>query len=263
MMQCRMCSQRLTRPGKLCRECGHELEQARLAGLPVDELAAVSPVDASRMPVAEGGARCFGRLRSRGSVLAAAFTIGVVGATAAHLAQRSNAVTAPGSVMLDRDLSELRPRSFARVSAHPTANEIAGGQAVAAVQANDAERSDPRVQTPGGDRARSFAQHRVTLGAQPTSTAEDSRDRRDPSERSTPPTRDASAPASAAMSDTSSEPRTGYDRVLAFADALARCGDETFFERIACAGRARARYCDGAAALLPQCASEIPRDHGR
>jgi len=50
MKQCRMCSQRLTRPGRLCRECEHELQRARHVGLAIGELApAVTCSEAVRM----------------------------------------------------------------------------------------------------------------------------------------------------------------------------------------------------------------------
>ena len=43
MMRCRMCSQRLPRPGKLCRECERELDRARLAANTVAGLAPLGP----------------------------------------------------------------------------------------------------------------------------------------------------------------------------------------------------------------------------
>ena len=49
MTKCRMCSQRLTRPGKLCRECERELQRARAAAASVDTLSSAIPViDAGR-----------------------------------------------------------------------------------------------------------------------------------------------------------------------------------------------------------------------
>jgi hypothetical protein len=52
-----------------------------------------------------------------------------------------------------------------------------------------------------------------------------------------------------------------YDRVLAFSDALARCGQEPYFARLVCEERARRRFCDGASDL-PQCASAPLREYG-
>ena len=76
-MHCRMCSQRLTHAGKLCRECERELQRARTAAASVDTLAStVPPIDAARMASADssGWAR---RIRSRPTVLVAAFSVGI------------------------------------------------------------------------------------------------------------------------------------------------------------------------------------------
>ena len=42
MMKCRLCSQRLTRPGKLCRECEHERARAEEGATPIEGLETVS-----------------------------------------------------------------------------------------------------------------------------------------------------------------------------------------------------------------------------
>jgi len=51
-----------------------------------------------------------------------------------------------------------------------------------------------------------------------------------------------------------------FDRVLGLADALDTCAREHYFERLACEVRARARYCEGAAATIPQCAQAADRE---
>jgi hypothetical protein len=174
------------------------------------------------------------------------------------VAQRSNA--APGSVMLDRDISGLHARSFRPASTQSIPSEPAGAKQPAS--AGVAERTDSPAQTSSADdHARLPAQHRVTQPAK--STSDGSRPHPDASDRSEGRLRDAPPPAIVAATNVSVEPTPGYDRVLAFSDALARCGDATFFARIACEERARTRYCDGAASQLPQCAEEFPRDHGQ
>jgi hypothetical protein len=127
MMQCRMCSQRLTRPGKLCRECEHELERARQAGVSIGELVPpLATVDTSHMT----GTRWVARLRSPGPVVAAAFAIGLVGAVSLHAIESSTAGVSAASVMLDADIRHLKPRAFgpaapvAAVEAPPVTRDI-------------------------------------------------------------------------------------------------------------------------------------------
>lgn len=262
MTQCRMCSQRLTGPGKLCRDCERELERARIAGVSVDEWSAVPLIDASRIAPTEEGAGRLGRRYSRGSMIAAAFTVGLIGAMAFDIALRSDAAAVPGSVMLDRDISGLRARSFRPASMHSIASDPAGAKQPPSE--GIAERTDSPAQTSSSDdHARPPAQHRVTLPARSTPTSDGSRSQPDASDRSEARLRDPPPPAIVAATNGFGEPTPGYDRVLAFSDALARCGDATFFARIACEERARTRYCDGAASQLPQCAEEFPRDHGQ
>jgi hypothetical protein len=267
MTQCRMCSQRLTGPGKLCRDCERELERARIAGVSVDEWSAVPLIDASRIAPAEEGAGRLGRRHSRGSMIAAAFTVGLIGAMAFDIALRSDAAAIPGSVMLDRDISGLRARSFRPASMQSIPSEPAGAKqppSAGVAERTDSPAQDSPAQTSSADdRAQPPAQHRVTQPAKSMSTSDGSRPHPDASDRSEARLRDAPPPAIVAATNASGEPTPGYDRVLAFSDALARCGDATFFARIACEERARTRYCDGAASQLPQCAEEFPRDHGQ
>src|SRR6185437_7811709 len=149
MTQCRMCSQRLTGPGKLCRDCEREIERARMAGVSVDEWSAVPLIDASRVAPTEEGAGRLGRRHSRGSMIAAAFTVGLIGAMAFDIALRSDAAAVPGSVMLDRDISGLHARSFMPSSA--LTSELAGTTASSNGGAGIAERTEQRTQTSSGD----------------------------------------------------------------------------------------------------------------
>jgi hypothetical protein len=223
MSKCRMCSQRLTRPGKLCRECERELQRARAAAESVDTLSSAIPViDAAR--VAEPAPLGFAaRLRSRPSVLAIAFSVGIASAAVLYFAQDPRPAAAPGSVMLDRDLSGIRARG-----ADPPAARIAPARprtdAMLATAAED-RGATPRPQPPGPDRRKPVV---VTMAAT------------------------ASQPAPAT-----------YDRVLALAHALDECAQESLFGRIACEHRARMRYCEGAAGRIPQCLQAPPRDAGQ
>ena len=100
-----MCSQRLTRPGRLCRECERELDRERAAA---DGLAAVV-----ELPDSAGGLEVarFGALRSRSVALAAAFAIGIGIAGGVYVATGVPSRDAGASVMIDRDLSGIKPRA--------------------------------------------------------------------------------------------------------------------------------------------------------
>lgn len=111
MMQCRMCSQRLTRPGRLCRDCESELARARLAAESVQDLSALPEFDAARV----ADASAFAAFRVGGvrlHIAFAAFCLGIAAAAAVYTLHRSTA-SAPESVMLDRDVRNVRPRLFA------------------------------------------------------------------------------------------------------------------------------------------------------
>ena len=129
MTKCRMCSQRLTRSGRLCRECERELDRERAAA---DGLAAVVelPDSAGVSPVP---AR-FGAPRTRTVALFAAFAIGTGIAASAYVIHGTRSAHEAGaSVMIDRDLSGIKPREVRapappRVSAAPAA--IAVGHSI-------------------------------------------------------------------------------------------------------------------------------------
>lgn len=104
MMQCRMCSQRLTRPGKLCRECEHELDRARYSGMSIDALVAQSGGgEASRL--AEPG--WLSRVRSPGTIVAVAFAIGVGSAGLLRIVEMQSPTAPAHSVMPDVDAPSL------------------------------------------------------------------------------------------------------------------------------------------------------------
>src|SRR4029077_13552103 len=73
---------------------------------------AVPLIDASRMAARAPSDGWMSRLRSRPAVLAAAFSVGLATAAGAYVAQRSHAASEPASVMLDGDLTHIKPRSF-------------------------------------------------------------------------------------------------------------------------------------------------------
>jgi hypothetical protein len=95
-MKCRMCSQVLTRPGKLCRECERELERARRADFAVDELAEIVMRSDAGAPVRGWSTK----LRTPRNVIALAFCVGIAGAVSAAFVQHDSSRT-PRSVMLD------------------------------------------------------------------------------------------------------------------------------------------------------------------
>jgi hypothetical protein len=197
-----MCSQRLTRPGRLCRECESELDRERLAAASVGDLeGSLIPLEVPRTP--ETGTQPGWQTRSRPLLAALAFSIGLASVATLYVAQRSTTSPAGDSVMLDRDVSNVRPRMF-----QPGRD---------ADVASPSPAPQPRVARP----------RVVTLA-----------------------------------SGSNVDARHGLDRVLALSDALARCGEQRFFDRLACEQRARARYCDDAG-RLPQCIDETSHDRGK
>ena len=120
-----MCSQRLTRPGRLCRECERELDGERAAA---DGLAAVV-----QLPDSVGGLEVarFDALRSGAVALVAAFAIGIgIAAGAYVLHGKHGSHDAGASVMIDRDLSGIKPRAV-RAPAPPQRSAVPGATAVA------------------------------------------------------------------------------------------------------------------------------------
>ena len=126
MTKCRMCSQRLTCPGRLCRECERELDRERAAA---DGLAAVVELPDSDSGGAGPEAASLGALHSRTVALFAAFGIGI--AASAYVVHGTRSVPDAGaSVMIGRDLTGITPREV-RVPAPPERSAAPGAIAVA------------------------------------------------------------------------------------------------------------------------------------
>ncbi len=230
MTQCRMCSQRMTRPGRLCRECERELQRARYAGVSLAEIEpTLAAAEASRVVANDWLAR----LRTPGSAIAVAFAIGVSATVAMHIADNSEAAVTHGSVMLDaQQMSHLRQVSI--VSASAAADE-ASPQATSAVE--PVRMKAAKSSTPGA---------RVRVAAAPPAMAQAETDE-EPHASSQQSAAHAAAPA--------------LDDSHVLNEALARCGGEPFLARPSCEQQARARYCDSAAPL-PQCIVAA-RDYGQ
>jgi hypothetical protein len=244
MMHCRMCSQRLTRPGKLCRECEREVQRAQAAAASVDTLSSAVPlIDAAQL--ADGSSGWTGRLRPRPSVLAVAFAVGMATVAAMYVMQGSQASARPESVMIDRDLSKVTPRDVrAATRAVARDDEPAAAPAAAIAKPADAIARTPVVAVAAN------AVHAASVTATPHAAAA----------RTPAHLVPAADPAPAAAAPGS---RSADDRVLTLAAAVDACARETLFARIACEHRARARYCEGAAGVIPQCAEPPPRDYGQ
>ena len=195
-----MCSQRLPRPGRLCRECEQELELAQSARSLAGPVHGTQPDE-----LYLAGLSGWKRFPARLIVVVAAFVVGVSAAAAVYGLRGSS--NDGGSVMIDR-------YHGARV-ARPQAS------AESAVVSTTATPALVRVTV-------------VSPGAQKAI--------------------DANAEADAQPA------RHSFDRVLGLADALDACAREHYFERLACEVRARARYCEGAAATIPQCAQAANRE---
>jgi hypothetical protein len=241
MRQCRMCSQRLTRPGRLCRECERELDRARHAGVAIGELAPVlSSLDASR--IAGAGLRW---PRPPGALIAAAFAIGVTGAIALHAVESSSHATmATDSVMFDTRPATRSHRVTPDVTRTATHDAEPGAERTAA--ASVPREAPATAGTPAP---------RVTnapRGAEPGTAA-----------------LAAATKAGSAVQQVatvahvpSAESRASSDPPSSLEDALSRCGEERFLARPACEERARTRHCVAGAEQSPQCVVST-RDYGQ
>jgi hypothetical protein len=230
MMQCRMCSQRMTRAGRLCRECECELERARQAGVTIGDSEPDGSLDAP------APARWPARLRAPFAIVATAFVVGIAGAVALHVADASRGHVASRSVMLDADAPPDLPQVSLDADAPPDLPQVSLDDS-AAVPAERAQGSAQAVAPPAIVRPM-LAQAPV---AQPDSVSE--------------------APKAAAAALARHEPRVPAEPARALDDALARCGHESFFARPGCEERARAQHCKDATAL-PQCAVAA-REYGQ
>ena len=244
MMQCRMCSQRLTRPGRLCRECECELERARQVGVAAGEPAAAGEL--LDVPAIVGGGWA-APMRAPVAIVATAFAVGIAGAVALHVADTSHVRAPSRSVML---ATGIVPQDGALHEAAAASWRVATARARVAAEPMTRQGAQPitqRVVQPG---AQTGSQTGAQTGAQ------------------------TDAPPGTQTGATSPEPRrmawqapaagdgVRADPAHALGVALSRCGDESFFARPACEERARARYCADAAASLPQCAVRV-REYGQ
>ena len=247
VMQCRMCSQRLTRPGKLCRECDRELARARSLTASTEGLAAMAlPLDPSAIEMQDGLAWT-SRLTSRSALVVGAFVMGSALAAALYTVEHSRA--SGESVMLG-DLRHVEPierrvaSRFASVTAEPARGDAQGHAVDATIE---------RVATPSRGVTRP-AERRTTIVF------------------TTPPKESTATTGNSAESDATTTVASArlvttshsHDRVLGLADALDICSREPLFVRIECEQRARGRFCMAPGANeIPQCAERPLRDYGQ
>jgi len=233
MKQCRMCSQRLTRPGRLCRECERELSRARYVGLSAGEPPLVAALPETS-PMA--GNEWLAHVRAPASVVAIAFAFGVAATVTLQVIEHSEAAVAHDSVMLGSHAASVRQVSIVSpgTASANASSEPVPVDASATVDVTSAPVSTrPAKRTVGGTRV-----------AAPVQTADSTHALLNvPAAADSPP-----APAH-------------VDAGAALDDALARCGEEPFLARPDCEQRARARYCD-ATNSLPRC-MPATRDYGQ
>jgi len=233
MKQCRMCSQRLTRPGRLCRECERELSRARYVGLSAGEPPLVAALPET-LPMA--GNEWLAHVRAPASVVAIAFAFGVAATVTLQVIEHSEAAVAHDSVMLGSHAASVRQVSIVSpgTASANASSEPVPVDASATVDVTSAPVSTrPPKRTVG-----------VTRVAAPVQTADSTH-----ALLNVPAAAD-SAPAPAHV-----------DAGAALDEALARCGEEPFLARPDCEQRARARYCD-ATNSLPRC-MPATRDYGQ
>ena len=233
MKQCRMCSQRLTRPGRLCRECERELSRARYVGLSAGEPPLVAALPET-LPMA--GNEWLAHVRAPASVVAIAFAFGVAATVTLQVIEHSEAAVAHDSVMLGSQAAFARQVSIVSpgaASAH-VASEPVQVDASATVDVTSAPVS-ARPAKRAVNTTRAAAPMRTGVSAHSVVNA---------------PVAADSAPVPAHV-----------DAGAALDEALGRCGEEPFLARPDCEQRARARYCD-AANSLPRC-MPATRDYGQ
>ena len=233
MKQCRMCSQRLTRPGRLCRECERELSRARYVGLSAGEPPLVAALPET-LPMA--GNEWLAHVRAPASVVAIAFAFGVAATVTLQVIEHSEAAVAHDSVMLGSQAASVRQVSIVSpgaASAH-VASEPVQVDASATVDVTSA---------PVSARPAKRAVN-TTRAAAPMQTAVS-----------------AHAVVNAPVAADSTPVPAHVDAGAALDDALGRCGEEPFLARPDCEQRARARYCD-AMSSLPRC-MPATRDYGQ
>jgi hypothetical protein len=112
-MKCRMCSQELTRAGRLCRECERELERARHAGAEIGEVAEVVALTGG-----DEQRRSRARLADPRTLVLLAFCVGGLAVGTVRLAGPDEAKPRTRSVMLDH-VARAVPSPKAAVAAAP------------------------------------------------------------------------------------------------------------------------------------------------
>jgi len=104
---CRMCSQRLPRPGRLCRECEQELNFGRSSATTLGGVPSTDPDADARLAMLGAGAV---RL-PRATIVVGAFVAGITLAAAVYALNPWPGTGTRGSVMIDRDLSSIHART--------------------------------------------------------------------------------------------------------------------------------------------------------
>jgi len=94
-MKCRMCSRPLTRVGRLCRECEHEIARLQQGAPALDGVETIVPESRGTAP-----AQRRPRLRAR-NVVVLAFCAGILGAAALRFALEDDHRAPTRSIMLD------------------------------------------------------------------------------------------------------------------------------------------------------------------
>ena len=136
MMQCRMCSQRLPRPGKLCRECERELARARQAAASIESVGSAVPEAEGDQLVPASALSAWQRRAVRVPLVVAAFCLGMGAMAAVYTMHRTTG--AGESVMLDRDVSRVQPRVLPSRATRAERDAARAVNAVPAVQVREA-----------------------------------------------------------------------------------------------------------------------------
>lgn len=187
------------------------------------------------------------RLRARGPIAAVAFAVGIAGATGLHFAQLSSASVPHASVMLDRDISAIHPRSFVAAPS-PASADPGSLQATEASSEGKTQPAAPAVLP--------------VTAFQPASTAAGYRRIALTAERRNGRPADTivqQAQATASNTDV----RAGATSERAPQESSARCTGGAGGVPDGCAQRTPAGDCDDKDVPLPGCVPPISREHGQ
>ena len=217
-MRCRICSEVLSGPGKICPDCKLELDGGRLAAAEVwateATVTALTPlvplIDTSRNPSAPPRNLWGTTPQSRAIAIAAACSVAVAGAAAAYFEWRSIALVAPPA-----------PERYVALAADATSDDLPS--------AKPALSSMPSAEPDTASRS----------GAPPLAL------------RKAVESGHLAVTRHVAMEPKSIAAATGGRPTLA--DALASCKLEFVFARFVCEQLARIRYCKGKMGQLPEC----------